>query len=143
MKLLLATLLLLFFSQDGFSQKSNKVRLQAVYDAIKNEGIEQPEFVMAQSIQETGWLNCKNCCLRHNNLFGFKKKGNKCMKFDSEEECIKYYRKWQEKRYPKWKKKHPKGTYYDFLKAVGYAANPNYNKELRVFVSWVKKNLVL
>lgn len=143
MKLLLATLLLLFFSQDGFSQKSNKVRLQAVYDAIKNEGIEQPEFVMAQSIQETGWLNCKNCCLRHNNLFGFYKKGNKCMKFDSEEECIKYYRKWQEKRYPKWKKKHPKGTYYDFLKAVGYAANPNYNKELRVFVSWVKKNLVL
>ena len=105
MKLLLATLLLLFFSQDGFSQKSNKVRLQAVYDAIKNEGIEQPEFVMAQSIQETGWLNCKNCCLRHNNLFGFYKKGNKCMKFDSEEECIKYYRKWQEKRYPKWKKK--------------------------------------
>ena len=143
MKLLLATLLLLFFSQDGFSQKSNKVRLQAVYDAIKNEGIEQPEFVMAQSIQETGWLNCKNCCLRHNNLFGFYKKGNKCMKFDSEEECIKYYRKWQEKRYPKWKKKHPKGTYYDFLKAVGYAANPNYNKELRVFVTWVKKNLVL
>ena len=141
MKQILIALILLFSFQHGVSQKSNKPRLQAVYNSIKEAGIEHPEFVMAQSIQETGWLNCKKCCLRYNNLFGFYKKGNKCMKFDSEEECIEYYKKWQDKRYPKWRKKYPKGTYYDFLKYVKYAANPAYNSELKAKVAWVKKNL--
>ncbi|HEX7905700.1 MAG TPA: glucosaminidase domain-containing protein [Chitinophagaceae bacterium] len=141
MKQILLALILLFSFQHGISQKGNKSRLQAVYNLIKEAGIEHPEFVMAQSIQETGWLNCKKCCLRYNNLFGFYKKGNKCMKFDSEEECIEYYKKWQDKRYPKWRKKYPKGTYYDFLKYVKYAANPVYNSELKAKVAWVKKNL--
>ena len=142
MKKLLAGFLLLFAVYGTSAQKNNKVKLQATYDAIVDAGIEEPEFVMAQSIQETGWLNCKKCCLRYNNIFGFYKKGNKCMQFESEKECIKYYKDWQKKRYPKWKKKHPKGTYYDFLSHIGYAANPTYNKELKVFVTWVKKNLV-
>ncbi|HEX6191816.1 MAG TPA: glucosaminidase domain-containing protein [Chitinophagaceae bacterium] len=142
MKKLLAGFLLLFAVYGTSAQKSNKVKLQATYDAIVDAGIEEPEFVMAQSIQETGWLNCKKCCLQYNNIFGFYKKGNKCMRFESEKECIKYYKDWQKKRYPKWKKKHPKGTYYDFLKHIGYAANPTYNKELKVFVTWVNKNLV-
>ena len=141
-RILIAVLLLCCFHQ-GITQKSNKAKMQEIFDVIKDAGIEEPVFVMAQSIQETGWLNCKKCCLRYHNLFGFYKKGNKCMKFESDKECIKYYKDWQKKRYPKWKKKHPKGTYYDFLKNVGYAANPNYNKELKVFVNWVKKNLVL
>ncbi len=141
MKNLFLGLLLMGCYVEGSTQKSNRPKLQALYDKIIDAGIEHPDFVMAQAIQETGWLNCKNCCLRYNNLFGFYKKGNKCMKFESEKECIKYYKDWQKKRYPKWKKKHPKGTYYDFLKAIGYAANPTYNKELKVFVTWVRKNL--
>jgi hypothetical protein len=141
MKKILPGFLLLFVFCEGFTQKSNKVRLQAVYDMIKDAGIEAPDFVMAQSIMETGWLNCKKCCLRVNNIFGFYKKGNKCMQFESEKECVKYYKDWQKKRYPKWSKKHPKGTYYDFLKYIGYAANPRYNAELKVFVTWVRKNL--
>ena len=140
---LLPLFFLLFFGPQGISQKHNKTKLQAMYDAIKDEGIEEPEFVMAQCIQETGWLNCKNCCLRYNNLFGFYKKGNKCMKFDSEKDCIKYYKKWQEKRYPKWREKHPKGTYYDFLKYVKYATGDKYNNEIRPKVAWVRKNLEL
>lgn len=136
-------LLLLFAFNGAIAQKSNKPKLQATYNAIKEAGIEEPDFVMAQSIAETGWLNCRSCCLQHNNLFGFYKKGNKCMKFDSEKESIKYYQKWQEKRYPKWKQKFPKGTYYDFLKYIGYAANPKYHIELKFFVNWVRKNLTL
>src|SRR5687767_5556865 len=105
--LLIAAFLLLNVSVT-LAQKSNKAKMQAMYDRIKAAGIEEPAFVMAQSIQETGWLNCKSCCLRYHNLFGFYKKGNKCMKFDSEDECIKYYKKWQDKRYPKWRQKNPK-----------------------------------
>lgn len=141
-KTLLACLVLLSIQQ-GFAQQSNKVKMQAMYDAIKAAGIRHPEFVMAQCIQETGWINCRNCCLRYHNLFGFYKKGNKCMKFDSDEECIQYYKKWQDKRYDKWRKKNPKGTYYDFLKAVKYATGDKYNNELKPKVAWVKKHLAL
>ncbi len=142
MKKLLPALVLLVFLQQGFSQKSNKTRLQEVYNAIKDAGIAEPDVVMAQCIQETGWLGCKNCCLRNNNLFGFYLR-NRCMKFESEDACIAYYKKWQDKRYPKWKAKHPNGTYYDFLKASKYATGDKYNSEIRPKVAWVRKNLSL
>ncbi len=141
-KLPLFILLLLFF-QHGFSQQHDKPKLQAMYDAIKAEGIREPEFVMAQCIQETGWLSCKQCCLRYHNLFGFYIKGNKCKKFESDEECIEYYKKWQDKRYDKWKKKHPKEDYYHFLKYSKYATGDKYTGELKPKVAWVKKNLKL
>jgi Mannosyl-glycoprotein endo-beta-N-acetylglucosaminidase len=143
MKRLLLAFLLFSFFQQAFSQQSNKAKLQAMYNAIKEAGIKEPEFVMAQCIQETGWLSCKKCCLRYHNLFGFYIKGNKCKKFDSDAECIEYYKKWQEKRYHKWRKKNPQGTYYDFLKHSKYATGDKYNSELKPKVAWVKKNLKL
>lgn len=142
-KLLLAFLLLAFFQQTVSSQQKNKPKLQAMYDAIKAAGIRHPDFVMAQCIQETGWLACKKCCLRYHNLFGFYIKGNKCKKFNSDAECIAYYKSWQDKRYDKWRKKHPKADYYHFLKSVGYATGDKYTKELKPKVAWVQKNLKL
>lgn len=141
-KFLLASLLALSFFT-SHSQVKNKVKLQAMYDSIKAAGIREPAFVMGQCIQETGWMACKQCCLRYHNLFGFYIKGNKCKKFSSDEECIKYYKTWQDKRYPKWAAKHPKGTYYDFLKHAGYATGDKYTRELKPKVEWVKKNLIL
>ena len=61
MKKITLAILLLFFFCTGYTQKSDKSKLQAVYNMIKDAGIEEPAFVMAQSIQETGWLNCKKC----------------------------------------------------------------------------------
>lgn len=139
--------LLIFFIlaavQTGLAQQSNKPKLQAMYDAIKEAGILHPDFVMAQCIQETGWLACKNCCLRYHNLFGFYVKGNKCKKFKSDEDCIDYYKEWQKKRYSKWRKKHPQEDYYHFLKSVGYATGEKYTRELKPKVAWVQKNLQL
>ncbi len=143
MKKILAAFILLLFSHQSFSQKINKPQMQAMYDAIKAEGILHPDFVMAQCMQETGNLSCKKCCLRYHNLFGFYVKGNKCKKFESEEACISYYKSWQDKRYPKWRAKHPKGTYYDFLKYAGYATGDKYTNELKPKVKWVQKNLKL
>lgn len=117
--------------------------MQAMYDAIKAAGIRHPDFVMAQCMQETGNLNCKKCCLRYHNLFGFYVKENKCKKFDSDEECIEYYKKWQDKRYNKWRKKYPKADYYHFLKHVKYATGDKYNNELKPKVAWVRKHLKL
>ena len=143
MKKLLFAISLLFVLQEGYSQKIDKAKMQAMYDAIKAAGIRHPDFVMAQCMQETGNLNCKKCCLRYHNLFGFYIKGNKCKKFNSDEECIAYYKIWQDKRYDKWRKKYPKGDYYHFLKHVKYATGDKYNNELKPKVAWVKKNLQL
>ena len=143
MKKLPLFILLLFCFQQGFSQQHNKPKLQAMYDSIKAEGIREPEYVMGQCIQETGWLTCKQCCLRYNNLFGFYVDGYKCKKFDSDKECIEYYKKWQDKRYDKWKKKYPKENYYHFLKYSKYATGDKYTTELKPKVEWVKKHLKL
>ena len=143
MRKLLFIVFLIFCYGQGFSQPINKSKMQAMYNAIKTAGIRHPDFVMAQCMQETGNLSCNKCCLRYHNLFGFYKKKNKCMKFDSDEECIKYYKKWQDKRYDKWKKKNPKADYYHFLKSVGYATGDKYTKELKPKVIWVQKHLQL
>lgn len=143
MKKLLFAITLLLVLQEGYSQKIDKAKMQAMYDAIKAAGIRHPDFVMAQCMQETGNLSCKKCCLRYHNLFGFYIKGNKCKKFNSDEECIAYYKTWQDKRYDKWRKKYPKGDYYHFLKHVKYATGDKYNNELKPKVAWVKKNLQL
>jgi flagellum-specific peptidoglycan hydrolase FlgJ len=141
-KLFLAILLLTTFSS-VFGQQANKQKIQELYDQIKAAGIRHPDFVIAQSIQETGWLKCKSCCLRYHNLFGFYIKGNKCKKFASDADCIAYYKTWQDKRYTKWLKKHPKQDYYHFLKSVGYATGDKYTRELKPKVAWVHKNLKL
>jgi hypothetical protein len=143
MKNLLLSFLLLLYNSDGFTQQSNKPKLQAMYDAIKAAGIREPDFVMAQCIQETGWLACKKCCLRYHNLFGFYIGRNKCKKFSSDSACIVYYKNWQDKRYDKWKKKYPQSDYYHFLKYVKYATGDKYNNELKPKVNWVRKNLKL
>ncbi len=143
MKKILFSFLLLVSVQQGFTQKHKTDKLQATYDAIKEAGIRHPEIVMGQAIQETGWLNCRKCCLRYNNLFGFIIKGNKCKKFSTQEDCIAYYKSWQDKRYDKWRKKYPKADYYHFLKYVHYATGDKYTSEVKPKVAWVKKNLEL
>ena len=85
---------LLLMPKLNFSQISPAVkeRVQKIYDLIKNEKIQYPEFVIAQSIVETGWMKCKNCCYDFHNLFGFIGAGNKCLKFQSDYESIQYYK---------------------------------------------------
>jgi hypothetical protein len=141
MKKLLFALVLLFSLVPTFAQQKNKVRLQAMYDSIKAAGIRHPEYVMGQCIQETGWLAVKMLPLPQ--PFRFYIKGNKCKKFTSEADCIAYYKTWQDKRYLKWQKKHPKQDYYHFLKSVGYATGEKYTRELKPKVEWVKRNLKL
>lgn len=143
MKKLLLAFFFLSVALGSFAQQSNKAKMQAMYDSIKAAGIRHPDYVMAQCIQETGWLACKKCCLRYHNLFGFYIKGNKCKKFTSDSACIAYYKSWQDKRYDKWQQKHPKQDYFHFLKSVGYATGDKYTAEVKPKLAWVRKNLKL
>ena len=143
MRILLTALVIFISFNSSYSQKPDKAKMQEMYDAIKDEGILHPDYVMAQCMQETGNLSCKSCCLRYHNLFGFYVKGNKCKKFDSDKDCLKYYKKWQKERYEKWKKKYPNEDYYHFLKYCKYATGDKYSAELKPKVAWVRKNLNL
>ena len=144
-QLISLVILLFFLPKLNFSQISPvvKERVQKIYELIKNENIQYPEFVIAQSIVETGWMKCKNCCYDFHNLFGFIGSGNKCLKFKSDYESIQYYKKWQDAIIVKWRTKFPDKDYYHFLKYVKYATGDPYNRSLKQFVTWVNKNLVL
>ncbi|MCB9187712.1 MAG: glucosaminidase domain-containing protein [Flavobacteriales bacterium] len=94
-----------------------------VYAQLEKFEIRHPEIVLRQSILETGWYECENCSLEHNNIFGFRYK-KKYMEFSNWVEAVKYYKKWQEKRYKG-------GDYYAFLKEVGYATSRTYISKLK------------
>ncbi len=91
---------------------------------IKDKGIKHPEIVYAQYRLETG--NGKSRAFReYNNAFGFTLKG-KLMRFKSVNECVEYYKAWQDKRYVK-------GDYYVFLQKIGYAEEEGYIEMLKQF----------
>jgi len=93
-----------------------------IHKEISKSGIQHPNIVYAQYVLETG--RCKSrACKEDNNLFGFMYKG-KVMSFESKLECIRYYKKWQNKRYKG-------GDYYQFLTDIGYASDPTYIQKLK------------
>lgn len=94
-----------------------------VYAQLEKYDIKHPEIVLRQSILETGWYECQYCSLQHNNIFGFRYK-KKYLEFDNWVEAVKYYKKWQEKRYKG-------GDYYVFLKSIGYATSKTYISKLK------------
>lgn len=94
-----------------------------VYREILKHEIKHPEIVLKQAILETGWFKCEYCSYDHNNIFGFRYK-HKYLEFDTWQESVAYYKKWQDKRYKG-------GDYYDFLKKVGYATSKTYNRKLK------------
>lgn len=94
-----------------------------VYREIVRHGIKCPKIVLKQSILETGWYKCSNCSYDHNNIFGFRYK-HKYLEFDTWQESVAYYKKWQDKRYEK-------GDYYAFLKRIGYATSKTYIQKLK------------
>jgi len=111
------TILLLTSPSIMYSQQMTK---NEVYDCIVYYEIQHPDIVYAQYALESGWG--KSYAARHrNNLFGFIN-GQKY--FDSWEECIEFYKKWQDKHYKG-------GDYYQFLKDAKYASSPTYTTSLK------------
>ena len=113
------------------SNYSKDLTVESLHEYILEKGIMEPNYVLAQACEETGWLKSYNC--RHrNNLFGFRsrkwvtpdnKQGYKV--FDNWESSVEYYRRWQIR-----KKYKPGSDYLEFLKTVGYAENPLYESNV-------------
>lgn len=113
------------------------LRVKYILDSLQ---IEESRTVLAQVVCETGWLNCKHCCLDKNNLFGFiGKKG--CIKFDNWVESCVYYKKWQDLRWSKYKSKHKNPDYISFLKSKysgPYARSKTYDKYVKIMLTKLK-----
>ena len=105
---------MVFMCLDTIQGQDSTLNLQNLYNEILKDSIQYPEIVLRQAIFETGWLKSDYCTKRHN-LFGFKGK-NGYMYFDSWQESVLYYKKWQDRHYKG-------GSYYDFLIGIKYAAN--------------------
>ena len=112
----------------------NKTKVnKTIYDKIVSEGVKYPGIVYRQAILETGWFK-SSIYKRKNNMFGFFYKGE-FMSFKTEEDCINYYKRWQDKHYTDTSK-----NYYDFLnclytdnnnKCIRYAEDVLYTKKLK------------
>jgi len=101
-----------------------KKQIEEIYTYIKCCEIQHPEIVLRQAIWETGWFKSDYCRNRHN-LFGFRHTKT-YMTFNSWQESVEYYKKWQEKRY-----KDPNEDYYKFLVRVKYATSKEYVSKLK------------
>lgn len=109
-----------------------KPTIQEVLDEIKAQEIQHDTIVLQQAMWESGWLKCTNCSWRYNNMFGFRTNGwvsksnpKGYIKFDTWQESIAYYKKWQDKNY------NGSQDYYAFLIRVGYAEDTDYITHIR------------
>ncbi len=96
----------------------------SVYAYILAADIKHPEIVLKQAILETGWFQSKHL-MRRNNLFAFRST-QKYMWFDTWQECVQYYKRWQLDNYT-----NPEENYYKFLVRIKYAHTKEYIKTLK------------
>ena len=102
--------------------KCSAQTIECVKTQLNASEVQHKDIVLRQVILETGWLTSYSCKHRHN-LFGFRYKG-KYLEFDSWEDSIAYYSRWQKRHYKG-------GDYYQFLKDRGYAEDPGYITKLK------------
>lgn len=85
---------------------------------IGQNGLSHPRIVIAQALLETGYFTSR-VCLECNNLFGLRRKDGSYYQFDNWEESVKAYKNYVQYKYKG-------GSYLIFLKAIGYAEDPDY-----------------
>lgn len=96
-----------------------------VLKELKKQNIPHAKIVLAQSKLETGGYTSK-LCKTHNNIFGLRK-GNSYRRYDNYIACIADYKK-------RISSKYKGGSYYEFLKRLGYAEDPEYTQKLKGMV---------
>jgi len=114
-------LLLILFTLCFIGKYSGQT-LDSVRTALKYTDLKHQDIILKQSILETGWYKSYSCRKRHN-LFGFRYKG-KYLEFDTWQESIDYMIWWQGRHYKG-------GDYYEFIKKIGYAEDPEYINKLK------------
>lgn len=128
---------------DNLTVKNDSTVLQfldSIYYYLDSLEVEEPKYVMAQALFESGWFKCTKCSWKYNNMFGFKGQSGNYLRFNTWVDCVIYYANWQKKRYPKYKATHPKGTYLDFLMWCKFAVSESYRKDIQYMYNWIDAN---
>jgi|TARA_Y100000310_G_C20301421_1_gene631973 flagellum-specific peptidoglycan hydrolase FlgJ len=101
---------------------------QDVYKYIKQTGVKHPDIVFKQAKLETGHFTSYLYKTNHN-LFAMRLPKSRPTKAVGENKRYAVYRNWRDAidDYKIWQEKYYKGgDYYEFLKRIGYATDPNY-----------------
>lgn len=98
--------------------------IEEVRAEIKRQGLPHTNVVLAQARLETGNFTSQMCKRKHN-LFGIKHNG-RYASYARWQDSIADYKKRISSRYNG-------GSYYDFLKRIGYAKDPQYLRKLKQF----------
>ena len=117
MKAIIIPLLLMATSCHG--QTIDQVKAE-----IHRQGLPHPHIVLAQARLETGNFKSQRC-RRDHNLFGIKHNG-RYARYSRWQESVTDYKRCISSRYKG-------GDYYAFLRRIGYASDPNYERKLRRF----------
>ena len=103
--------------------------IEQVERELARQQVPQARIVLAQARLETGNFTSQRC-KRDHNLFGIKHH-NRYAKYRTWQESITDYKKCISSRYHG-------GSYYEFLRRIGYAKDPLYQEKLRNIVKFIK-----
>lgn len=112
----------IFFVEGSFAQQRHQALVDSVACYICASNIQHKNVVMKQAILESGWCSSE-FLMKRNNLFGFRAK--KYLHFETWQESIDYYEKWQKKRYTD-----NNEDYFKFLDRIRYGA-PGYSAKVK------------
>lgn len=110
--------------QDTIPKFISQSPKEGLCEALKYYNIKHPDIVYRQAILETGNFTSGGC-KKDNNLFGlYNSRKGKYYTFKHWSESVEAYKKYIQSKYKS-------GDYYQFLKNLGYAEDPNYIKKLK------------
>lgn len=113
------TIYLLVLAVSSYGQTIEEVRREIV-----RQNLPHPNIVLAQARLETGNFKSKGCKMHHN-LFGIKHNG-RYARYARWQDSIKDYKERISSRYNG-------GSYYAFLRKIGYAKDIQYINKLKQF----------
>ena len=99
---------------------------EQVLAEIQRQGIPHPHIVLAQARLETGNFKSDRC-RRDKNIFGMKR-GKRYATYRHWRDSVRDYKQRISSRYKG-------GDYYTFLKRIGYAKDPAYQKKVKHIVN--------
>ena len=91
---------------------------------LRKQKVPHAEIVLAQARLETGNFTSRRC-REDKNLFGMKR-GKRYARYKRWQDSVSDYKERISSRYKG-------GSYYVFLRKIGYASDPNYERKLRRF----------
>lgn len=97
---------------------------EQVRQELMRQGVPHHEIVLAQARHETGNFKSRLCRV-NKNLFGIKHNG-RYARYRHWRESVADYKERISRRYRG-------GDYYAFLRRIGYASDPDYERKLRRF----------